>query len=453
METSDWQMGRSLNGCLGELFHKKLWSDISFRCKDSDQLPQNSIQAHKIILASRSPVYQAMFYGPCADTNPEIELSDTDSNTFKLFLKYLYTDSTDLTEESVPAVMQIAHKYQVTSLLTYCSQYLISILRADNVCAVLELALFFEEKKLEDEAVKFIDDNGEKVLKSDGFYDLQQTTLEYLLKGDTFLAPEKYIVNAAIRWAKGKCKTLNLEETGPNIRKVLAGAFKYLRFPTLSAEEFSKLTYKQGLFSFEELEETISYITGNINAQPFHSVRQRRQRAVKCRPKHIRENFTGHLEFIHYVNVTTTVRVRSKDFLVLTGFSMSGLIKSPIVPDFINPKTMYTLGVSISKSQDGEDLIFPKMFYNNVETHKMQEFHLVQKVEMEKSTQLYLIFHIMSDPHCMVLIPEVKPSTVPFSPPEITDIGQDIGFRALEATYMDSWRFMDHILYESPSKR
>jgi hypothetical protein len=132
---------------------------------------------------------------------------------------------------------------------------------------------------------------------------------------------------------------------------------------------------------------------------------------------------------------------------------MSGLIKSPIVPDFINPKTMYTLGVSISKSQDGEDLIFPKMFYNNVETHKMQEFHLVQKVEMEKSTQLYLIFHIMSDPHCMVLIPEVKPSTVPFSPPEITDIGQDIGFRALEATYMDSWRFMDHILYESPSKR
>ena len=58
METDDWQMGKSLGGCLGELFDRKLWSDISFRCQDSDQLPQNSIKAHKIILAARSPVYQ-----------------------------------------------------------------------------------------------------------------------------------------------------------------------------------------------------------------------------------------------------------------------------------------------------------------------------------------------------------------------------------------------------------
>ncbi|XP_045160575.2 BTB/POZ domain-containing protein 1-like [Mercenaria mercenaria] len=456
MDLCDWQMGRSLNSCLGELFLKRLWSDISFRCKDQDQLPQNSIQAHKIILAARSPVYQAMFYGPCADTNPEIELSDTDSNTFRLFLKYLYTDSTDLTEESVPAVMQIAHKYQVTSLLAYCSEYLIGILRPDNVCAVLELALFFGEKKLEQEAIDFIDDNGEKVLKSDGFYELQQTTLEYVLKGDTFLAPEKFIVNAAIRWARGKCNSMSLEETGPNIRKVLGGAFKYLRFPTLSAEEFSRLTYRQGLLDFEELEETVSYITGNIDAQPYNSVRHRRSRAVKCRPKHLRENFTGHLEFIHYVNVTTTIRVRSKDFVVLTGFAMSGLIKSPIVPDFINPKTMYTLGVSISKTReiDSEDLIFPKMFYNNIETHKLQEFHFLQSVEMKKSTELYIIFHIMSDPHCMVLIPEVKPSTIPFSPPDTVDVkGPEIGIRALEATYMDSWRFVDYIMHESPSNR
>lgn len=349
--------------------------------------------------------------------------------------------------------MQIAHKYQVTSLLTYCSEFLIRILRPDNVCAVIELALFFGEKKLEEEAINFIDDNGEEVLKSDGFYDLQQTTLEYILKGDTFLAHENLIATSAVRWARNKCNANSVEASGPNIRKELGEAFKYLRLPTMSIEDFSKLTYRQGFLSLEELEETVSYITGNGDAQPRNLINQRRSRAVKCRPKHILDNFTGHLEFIHYVNVTTTIRVRAKDFLLLTGFAMSGLIKSPIVPDFLNPKTMYTLGVSISKTQDGEDLIFPKMFYNKIETHKLQEFRLLNIVEMKKSTELFIVFHIMSDPHCMVLIPEMKSSTLPFSPRDPFYPIEDRGIQTLEATYMDSWRFMEYIMYESPSNR
>lgn len=371
-----------------------------------------------------------------------------------LDFRYLYTDSTDLTEESAPSVMQIAHKYQVTSLLTYCSKYLSSILRPDNACAILELAMFFDEQKLQKEAINFIDDNGEKVLKSDGFYELQQTALEFIVKGDTFLAPEKYIFNAAIRWAKSKCNAMSLDETGQNIRKVLAGAFLHLRLPTISAEEFSKLTYRQGYLSFEELEETVSYITGNTGAQPFNSVRPRRCRSVKCRPKHVRENFKGHLEFIHYVNVTSTLRVRAYDFVKLAGFAMSGLVKSPIVPDFINPRTKYTVGVSVSKTQDGDSLLFPKLFYNNVETHKCQEFQLSVTVEMKKLDELYIVFHIMSDPHCMVLIPEVKPTSVPFTPPDPAEMKvPDTGMRVLEATYMDSWRFVDYMLHESPSNR
>ena len=45
------------------------------------------IHAHKIVLAARSPVFQAMFFGPCAQSNEEIVLDNTEKETFDLFLR------------------------------------------------------------------------------------------------------------------------------------------------------------------------------------------------------------------------------------------------------------------------------------------------------------------------------------------------------------------------------
>lgn len=453
MDHDNWQMGKALNESFGELFSKSLWTDVEFKCNDSDLDLNVSIWAHKIILASRSPVFQAMFYGPCADIQSDVvELIDTDAHTFTLFLKYLYTDTADVTEQTAITVMQLAHKYQVSHLVSFCANHLISMLMPDNACAILEQAIFLNEKGLQQAALDFIDDNGEKILETDGFYYVQLSTLELILKGDTFLASEKCIFNAAIKWAQGKCCLEDMETTGSNLRLVLGEAFKWLRLPAMSLEDFSSLTYKQSYLSFDELEETVSFIAGNDTASPYNATRARRARIVNFKPCNMNTNFNGVIDFTHYMNVTSHIKFRCKDTIKITGFTLSSLIKSPTAPDYINPLTKYTVGVYFSTTDNGENLLYPKIFFANLKTHVEQIITLNESYIFAPNVDLYINFHIMSDPMCMVLVPIIRLSNDPLDEQFVNDTVNK-GLNIVEFTYTDNLRFVVSIRYESKSNR
>ena len=86
--TDRWQSDLKLGDCMLQLFDEGLWTDISFRCSDqTEENPRDGIHAHKIVLAARSPVFQAMFFGPCKESNTVIEVQDAESQYFELFLR------------------------------------------------------------------------------------------------------------------------------------------------------------------------------------------------------------------------------------------------------------------------------------------------------------------------------------------------------------------------------
>ena len=80
-----WQHDKALGDCMIELYENKLWTDVTFRCSNHDD--HERIHAHRIVLAARSPVFQAMFFGSCSGANEEIVLDNTESETFDLFLR------------------------------------------------------------------------------------------------------------------------------------------------------------------------------------------------------------------------------------------------------------------------------------------------------------------------------------------------------------------------------
>ena len=82
----DWQLGKSITESISAAQVGEKWSDISFRCSDQDEKDE-AIKAHKFILASRSPVFEAMFFGAMKETNDEIKLDDITAETFQLFLR------------------------------------------------------------------------------------------------------------------------------------------------------------------------------------------------------------------------------------------------------------------------------------------------------------------------------------------------------------------------------
>jgi speckle-type POZ protein len=80
----DWQLERGLGDCLLVVFQQGLWTDVTFAFQEDDAIAR--VHAHKLVLASRSPVFQAMFYGPMSDSRHEIEITDVTADYFRLLL-------------------------------------------------------------------------------------------------------------------------------------------------------------------------------------------------------------------------------------------------------------------------------------------------------------------------------------------------------------------------------
>ena len=84
----DWQLRQPLPESMLCLLRAEQFADVWFICKDQDKSDKaDRVAAHKLILAARSPVFEAMFYGELAESDNEIELPDIEKIPFLLFLR------------------------------------------------------------------------------------------------------------------------------------------------------------------------------------------------------------------------------------------------------------------------------------------------------------------------------------------------------------------------------
>ncbi|XP_053401103.1 BTB/POZ domain-containing protein 1-like [Mercenaria mercenaria] len=340
--SEDWQQGRYLVSCMKEMYDRSLWTDVKFHCKDHEE--EETIQAHKIVLAARSPVFQAMFYGPCADGKDEFELKDTEKDIFLLLLRYIYSDTVTLREENAFALLEMAHFYQVSSLVQFCADYLATVITSDNACETLTFATFYKLTSLKDTCCSFIDNHAEQVLQSEGFMNLSDDSLLYILKGDTLYAKEEDILGAAEKWSKNKAKGSGMEENGTNIRKLLGDSFYYLRLPTMTSKALLEYTSRKGYFSIEEYADISAFVNNvpDIYVSTNSCVaRVPEKETVLVNPQ------DGELGPSNSIGISFKVSV-SRNVLLL------GFVLGEISPYLKNTKSIYT--------QEGPESHFPRHF-------------------------------------------------------------------------------------------
>ena len=254
--SEDWQTTKAtVRDRTAFLFNNSLLSDIKFVVTDSqDQFDNDSkqesnndsrdepdnesrdvsesrkvrIPAHKFVLAISSPVFQAMFYGQMAEKGEEVELPDTDSHTLLEFLRFVYCDEVNLTSDNVFAVLYLADKYIVPCLAAKCWS--------------------------------FIDENTTACVKSDrAVSTLSHVTLVSLLKRDSLRTKELPLFEAVKHWAEAKCEEKGLEPTGEAMREFLGDAVNFVRFPTMSQQDFAKQVVPSGVLTDKEALEIHQY--------------------------------------------------------------------------------------------------------------------------------------------------------------------------------------------------
>ncbi|OWF49319.1 BTB/POZ domain-containing protein 6 [Mizuhopecten yessoensis] len=252
---NDWQSGKTLSQCMNHVFTSGTASDVAFLVGED----QKKIPAHKLILISRSPVFYAMLEGPMAEKG-EITIPDITEDVFQLFLRYLYTDTIDLTEMNVVPVLNAARKYCVDILVSNCEVFLTKSLSAENACLFLEHAHVFLMDKLKTECLQVINESSTDVLQSTTFTDLCPSCLTSITESDDLTADERDVYKAVIRWAAAECSRQNLESNHENQRQVLGDILHKVRFPKIDSDFFLKQVCLDKVLPGDMALDVINYI-------------------------------------------------------------------------------------------------------------------------------------------------------------------------------------------------
>jgi len=98
--------------------------DITLKIIENDDMNEESggrsiIQAHKLILASHSPVFKKMFYGSLKETEDSIIVKDTTISAFEKLVEYVYQvdiDCKELTVHELFDLVNLAERYEIVKL-------------------------------------------------------------------------------------------------------------------------------------------------------------------------------------------------------------------------------------------------------------------------------------------------------------------------------------------------
>ncbi|KAL6843298.1 hypothetical protein ACP4OV_027011 [Aristida adscensionis] len=146
---------------LGNLLESEKGTDVTF------SVGGECFPAHKIVLATRSPVFKAELYGPMQEAMSQlVKIEDMQPAVFRTILHFMYTDSLpcsgtddqkgDANNEMIRHLLVAADRYAVDRLNLICQNILGESLDVETVGDTMDLAYQHNCDSLKDVCLEFI---------------------------------------------------------------------------------------------------------------------------------------------------------------------------------------------------------------------------------------------------------------------------------------------------------
>lgn len=238
--------------------------DVYFLFK-SKTVGYEKVPAHRNILATVSPVFDAMFYGPHKQSG-NINIINSTTTAFQEFLQFFYLSTVTLTADNVPEVMYLGKEYLLTDCLNACTTFCESTLTMDNICWGYELAILFEDDGLKRFCERKISENPSEIFKSDSFLACESNVLRHILQLNSFKCDESIVFDGCMAWARATCiqKGLN-EKNNKNLRTELGDLFDEIQFGRMKIDHFyTRHMSHDGLFTEPEFKEIVGKIAFKV---------------------------------------------------------------------------------------------------------------------------------------------------------------------------------------------
>ena len=134
---------------------RNLFCDVKFLVEGEE------VEAHRILLANKSPVFMKMFTVDTKDaklTEP-IEIKDATHAGFNQFIDLLYGFDDPTDPNICLEIMILAERYEVENVKQYAGHILVDSIKKDNVIAILIAADMNRAAEIKDAAMKFLKKN------------------------------------------------------------------------------------------------------------------------------------------------------------------------------------------------------------------------------------------------------------------------------------------------------
>ena len=160
---------------------KSLYQDVSF-ADVTITCGGKEFRAHKVILASQSPVFKKMFEIDMKERRSGvIEVPDITPAVISDLLAYLYTGTAPHVDTLARELLNAANKYELPRFLSICETTLVSKITADSVLEMLILAELHQAKTLRKACLGFIKCNFTRICKLDSWIELKSSATHQIL--------------------------------------------------------------------------------------------------------------------------------------------------------------------------------------------------------------------------------------------------------------------------------
>ncbi len=218
------------------MYNNSFISDIKFTF--GDKTTGQVFYAHKYVLAISSPVFNEMFYSKTEKPIQTIHLPDENSKTLAGFFGFIYKEECPTDFEDIN-VLRLIKKYDILSFDSACSNTFQRNTELQKACTLLDNFLELKAEALADICLGKIDLYADEYFASEYFLNINQSTLNTLLKRDTIKYNEIDIFKAVLKWADHQCSMQNLITTRENRRMILGDAIYSIRFLLMNQSEFT----------------------------------------------------------------------------------------------------------------------------------------------------------------------------------------------------------------------
>ncbi|XP_070560703.1 kelch-like protein 17 isoform X2 [Ptychodera flava] len=198
-------------------------------CDITLRVGHSTITAHKLVLASCSPYFQAMFTSDMTECRqPEITMHDVDCQALELLVQFAYTSEVTVTEKNVQTLLPAASLLQLHTVRDACCNFLMGQLDPTNCLGIRRFADTHGCYELQQISHKFALLNFAEVASSEEYFQLPKQEVVDLVGSDQLnVAVEEVVFRAVIAWI-----SYDVTSRGRYTSQLL----KFVRLPLLSKE-------------------------------------------------------------------------------------------------------------------------------------------------------------------------------------------------------------------------